>query len=290
MIRGAQAALLSVLAGCSEAGRASDANCSDDPGASPSDVCPFVVHSSPELDAQNVYPSPFGDGQGFVFRIDVAFSVPMNTGVENASFGAHDEPPTEHALRWDGSGFELTVLIRPKGLETRVLRDFTEYRLDLSTLESAEGIPLSRSRGLHDGALWFSTSSYDPLLNHSCGHTVFGPFGGGAAGSEHGEGLVISATHTQYEIQLPANGDVFTGFVTLRSFPQGSYRLYFDAPPVLARYTGTSEQTLHVEAAPESCAGIRAQADLELTSDHDVVLELGSDAPTLQLIVEALVK
>lgn len=120
------------------------------------------------------------------------------------------------------------------------------------------------------------------------GHTVFGPFGGGAAGAEPHEGLVVSATHTQYEIQLPADGDVFTGFVTLRSFPQGSYRLYFDALPVLAQYMDTSEQALHVEAAPESCAGIRAQADLVLTSDHDVVLELGSDAPTMQLIVEAL--
>jgi hypothetical protein len=254
-------------------------------------VRPSVVQTTPALGAKEVYPSPYGDGVKYRVEIAVQFSAEMDTGITELPFGPKGEALPMHPVIWAVDARSLVVAVSPPPLAPQILTEGTLYELDLSGLTDVVGQPLARDVGLEDGSLLFTTGSYDPLLNHSCGHTVFGPFDNGVASSESPPVFIASATHTQYALSFIGSDErEYAGIVGLQLATAGSYRLYFDGFPGLSivRATSDERESVTVEPTPRSCAGISGQLDVEVAADELLELHAQPNAPLMYMIVESL--
>jgi hypothetical protein len=237
---------------------------------------PFVVRSVPILGAEEIYPAPIGNGTGEEFELTVSFSESLDQHVELRLEGGGASITPE--IAWSGDGTELSALVRSAFAGLRPLADAAEYALDLSALRAIGGAPLQPDRGLRAGRLVFTTGTYDPLLNHSCGHTLFGPFSSVAAVEERHAAVDVGTTHIQYSVLLPSDGATFSGWLRARFVTGGPHRLYFDGdtPVVLERQReGKAARAVTLSPTPAACAGITHELTLDAAPDETIFLRLG---------------
>jgi hypothetical protein len=269
---------------CSGAG--SDATGAPDDGGAGmgSAPPPELLVSSPSLGAEGVYPASLWAGKGEEVVLALTFSEPM-TATGDLALEAHDHVRSVAALEWSHDRTELALFVRPDFTAPRPLEDETEYRLDLSTLVSDSGALLAPDVRLMDRGLTFTTGRYDPLLNHSCGHTFFGPFGSVASsGAADLSAPDISTTHVQYTVSLRETDGHYGGWVRARFPTEGPYRLYFDAATTLL---GDDGRELVLERTPPACPGISEQLTLVVEPHENVFLFVGpGDSPMRRVIVE----
>jgi hypothetical protein len=262
--------------------------CSGKDGESP--AAPELVTSTPALGAEGIYPAPLWNGKGEEVAIALTFSEPMNLEEElELEAGDHTRPIA--ALEWSDDRTALTLFVRGDFSMTRPLADETEYRLDLSPLVDDSGTPLAANAGLDDGTLTFVTGRYDALLNHSCGHTFFGPFGSVAASA--GADLTapdISTTHVQYSVALREQETEFGGWLRARFPGEGPYRLYFDAETSISMTRGTGEaEELALEPTPPACPGITHEVTITDMAGSDVFFFVGPEEVTTRRVIVELI-
>lgn len=246
---------------------------------------PVLIASAPKSGEVEVYPSPFGDGETYQFVAALSFSEAMNPSIRGVQLAAGDNRATDHLLEWKEGGTTATLSVNPPPLGVQILAEYTTYTLSFGELESAEGQPISTTLDGAEAHITFTTGAYDALLNHSCGHTVFGPFGAGIASAiDDDPTFTATATHTQYTLTLPAADKGHAGTIALNLPITGDYRLYFDTMVKLAAFASS----LDVAKAADSCHGIQAQADITLEASVPVTLELAADSQQVNLIVESL--
>jgi hypothetical protein len=169
------------------------------------------------------------------------------------------------------------------------LLDLTSYALDLSLLTSAHGVALDTQRNLTDGALRFTTSAFDALLNHACGHVQLGPFDGAMAAETPGPLTVATDTgHVNYTVTLPESEAGYEGYTRVTTLMGRHYHFLFDREiPVALFAEGAAEAALRVEPASAACAGITHRADFSAVAGEELFLHLGpTETSTLHMIVE----
>lgn len=253
---------------------------------------PYVVSAFPELDETDVYPAPLFDGNGEEFVMDVAFSEPMQPS-DAFTLVASDHERAANAT-WSKDATSVRLAVRPGLASPRPLADETEYRLDLSALTSPAGLALDPGVRLRRGQLSFRTGRYDELLNHSCGHTFFGPFASVGASELPDESAPdIGTTHTEYSIALPADDTgAFGGFVRARFLTAGVYRLYFDADiPVTVTSSPDAPATpMALTATPRACPGIERELTLRnVKAGENIFLFLGPQPTATRHVIVELV-
>lgn len=267
---------------------ASDASADADVADAAAPV-PRLISSSPAHGALDVYPSPLWSGNGEEVVIQLRFSEPMTLTDELVLQGPDHERPIAE-VEWSDDHTELTLFVRPDFLEPRALRDDTEYSLATSALVSLRGVALEPSVGLEEGCLVFTTGRHDALLNHSCGHTFFGPFADIVAGrSDDASAPDISTTHTQYTVTLRADGDEFRGWLRATFPSEGPYRLYFDAATTVAIENSSSDEphAVTVSPTPPACPGITQELTVMPGVGENLFFGLGPEGnPQRRVIVE----
>jgi hypothetical protein len=249
---------------------------------------PELVASSPLFDATAVYPAPMWNGRGEEFVIALAFSERMALAAELSLEAATGGRPIAE-LVWSEDETKVSLFVRPSFTSPRPLADETEYWLDTSSLIGASGARLRPDAGLRQQRLRFTTGRYDALLNHSCGHTFFGPFQGiGSSGEASASSPDVSTTHVEYTITLRENDGSYGGWLRARFPSPGPYRLYFDGETtVRLRETTGATRELALTATPEACPGIAYQATFSANPGEETFLHLGPPAsPTRRMIVE----
>lgn len=264
-------------------------SCSDTAVDTPTEPGPFLLSASPALDETNVYPAPLWRGNGEEFAIELRFSLPMDAGKDLVvESDDHRHPVSES--KWSDDRRQLSLFVRPDFSSSRPLADERQYALDLSSLVSASGALLEPDLGLRERRLVFSTGRYDPLLNHSCGHTFFGPFASvAAAGANDASAPDISATHTQYAVTKNALDEGYGGFLKARFPTHGPYRLYFDGEPRIALVENDRETALLPKRSAQACPGITHEIDLIPRADDDLYFRLGPDATSRDRVIVELV-
>lgn len=251
---------------------------------------PHLVSSVPRIDETNVYPSPLLRGNGEEFVLELAFSEAMH---EHDTFELVAQDHERSAVpEWSEDGTALTLLVRPSLTAPQPLADDTEYSLDLSSLSSTAGAALDPNVRLRAGQLSFRTGYHDVLLNHACGHTLFGPFASFAASeSPDPSAPDIGITHTEYSIALPADdAGSFAGFVRARILMAGSYRLFFDGETTvsLSDSPETRGEPTRLTPTPQACPGITHELTLATADAGDeIFLHIGPQTtPMRRIIVE----
>jgi hypothetical protein len=253
---------------------------------------PHVVSSVPQLDEPNVYPSPLLRGNGEEFVLELAFSEAMR---EHDAFELVAQDHARSAVpEWSEDRTALTLFVRPSLTAPQPLADDTEYSLDLSSLESAAGAALDPDVRLRAGHVSFRTGHHDRLLNHACGHTLFGPFASVAASeSPDASAPDIGTTHTEYSIALPENETgSFAGFVRARIPMTGSYRLFFDGDTTVSSRDSaeTRGEPAPLTPTPEACPGITHELTLATADAGDeLFLHIGPQPTTTRRIIVELV-
>jgi hypothetical protein len=267
------------LSGC-------DSSPSAAPGAGGGSPHPYLVSATPALDASDVYPAPVWDGRGESVHVVLGFSEPMHQR-EDLRLSGTSEPRAPEVL-WADDGLSLDLSVSASLSGARPLADFSEYTLDLSPLANDAGRQLDPDRGLDQGTLRFTTGAYDPLLNHSCGHTFFGPFADVAAGSTADLSAPdLGTTHTAYTLLLrPSEDDVFSGWFRTQFPLPGPYRLYFDADVAVTNAAGVALPLTPTRAA---CPGITHELTIHPDADELQFYFLGPHrTSTLSIIVELI--
>jgi len=248
---------------------------------------PTLLSSTPALDEDAVYPSPLWSGDGEEVVIELAFSEPMVlTGELRLTAAEHERPIAE--VVWSQDSRNASLFVRPDFSNPRPLRDETEYALDTSGFISAAGLHLDPEIGLRDGILVFTTGRFDGLLNHSCGHTFFGPFADLVAGPQPDDSAPdITTTHTQYTVALLPEESAFSGWLRA-TFPSvGPYRLYFDTEVTLARFDGGTMQPMTLSPTARVCPGITHEVTLHPAAGEAWLLFVGPQPSSpVHVIVE----
>jgi hypothetical protein len=256
------------------------------------ELAPHLVSSVPQLDETNVYPSPLLRGNGEEFVLELAFSEAMH---EHDAFELVAQDHERSAVpEWSLDGTDLTLFVRPSLTAPQALADDTEYSLDLSSLSSAAGSALDPNVRLRAGQLSFRTGYHDRLLNHACGHTLFGPFASFAASqSPDASAPDIGAPHTEYSISLPENETgSFAGFVRARILMTGSYRLFFDGETTVSSSDSPERrgEPAPLTPTPEACPGITHELTLATADAGDeIFLHIGPQTTTMRRIIVELV-
>lgn len=253
----------------------------------PHEPAPYLVEATPPDGATGVYPFPLPNG----VSIRLTFSESMSTELNEANLRA-DGVEKAVPIEWAESGKEALVVIAPNPLTgAPPLLDLTSYTLDLSPLESRSGIRLDPQQSLANGGLRFTTSTFDPLLNHACGHVEFGPFDSAAASELPSAQTVPTDTgHINYTITLPKTEAGYEGYTRVTTLMDRHYHFLFDRDVPLALSTeGALEEPLKVEPASAACAGITHRAAFDAALAEDRFLHLGP-IPTsnLHMIVEVV--
>ena len=261
----------------------------DDGGASPGHgSAPHVVGAAPILDAREVYPAPLWNGNGEEVIVEVSFSEPMDLESEFV-FEARDHVRPAAAI-WSADTKQLLIVARSDFAFPRPLADLTEYSLDLSTLVSARGTELDPNQHLRQGRLVFTTGRHDALLNHSCGHTFFGPFASvGSAKEPDGSAPDIGTTHTQYAVTLQEGLGELGGWVRANFVAKGQYRLYFDGETTVSVNDAAAGNVkpLSLAATPPACPGIAYELTLNPQPSVELFLRLeAQESPVRKVIVE----
>ncbi|HET9954321.1 MAG TPA: Ig-like domain-containing protein [Polyangiaceae bacterium] len=249
---------------------------------------PVLLSASPEVGATDVYPGPVPDGTGERFTIRLTFSQPMQLNSEpRLTAGERALTPK---VSWSSDRNEVELMFSAGFSGIRPLPDQTRCSLDLGGFEATDGTPLAARE------LVFTTGSYDALLNHSCGHTFFGPFATVAAAREPAAQLPnTSTTHTLYTVSLPeADAESrYGGVLRLRFAASGKYRLYFDVLPEVSWLSPERDSDSEAvvpqvpSPAPQACPGIAHQLDFTAEANQDLFLGLRRpDAPQLSMLIE----
>jgi hypothetical protein len=252
---------------------------------------PTVESSTPSQGQTAVYPSPYGDGSSYRVALEVRFSSEMDTYTTELPFGPVGQAPVKLPVVWAENARSLKLFVYPPPLAPQILQAETSYQLGLAELRSATGQVLQWDANQRDATLRFTTGQYDALLNHSCGHTVFGPFGVGVASMATPPVSIASDTHVQYDLSfLTGKAGKYQGHIGLRLAVAGQYRLYFDQLPEVNVVRAEREERVDVLSAADSCPGIRGQLDLKLDAEEAIELALTPSASLLRMIIESVVQ
>ena len=252
---------------------------------------PQLLRSSPALGAIGVYPAPLWSGQGEEGVIELTFSEPMVLRGELLLDSAEESRPFSEMV-WSEGATHLALFIRSDFSHPQPFFDATEYWLDTAPLSNESGVQLDPHKGLEDGEFSFTTGHYDALLNHSCGHTLFGPFATVVAQEEANVAAAdIAVTHTQYTVVLPPNENEYKGWIRARFPTGGPYRLYFDQEMRLglSEKVGAEIEALQLTKTPRSCPGITREITLHPTAGEDIFLQLATEDSSLRNIIVELV-
>jgi hypothetical protein len=131
----------------------------------------------------------------------------------------------------------------------------------------------------------------DPVITHTCGHANFGPFESVAAQAYPGFVFTdISASHTAFNISLPASGSAYEGAVLYGPGESGRYAFFTTPGVTLSVLDGAGVPVaLAIEAAvpAELCGAMEHVAVYELDSSQVYTVVHGPTAsPAVQTIVE----
>lgn len=253
---------------------------------------PRLATSSPAAGATDVYPVEVALEGGVAVRrkrLTLTFTEPMDTTAGPFALRpAHtaEALPVEGA--WDESGHTLTVTVPAPAGGGLPLEPHTAYALQLAGLRDARGNALDDA-ALPGGRLEFTAGGDDPLLDHACFHTLFGPFSRvSASPSASAATPRVDVTHREYTVLLVPGPGPYAG-VTRARLTGEDYALYFAAPPTLtvhASDTGAAVP-LEVSPAPPACAGITHQGVFTHPGSPELHFRYGpSDAPAVRLILE----
>ncbi|XYH97178.1 Ig-like domain-containing protein [Sorangium sp. So ce1128] len=255
---------------------------------------PHAAASYPAEGDQRVYPTEIYDSDSIVSerkRLRVTFSEPMDPGVTQARL-INTTSGAGRALSgtWapDALSIELTVL--PSDGADHPLDEDAFYALDLRTLRDAAGNALDTSHPyLGNGILNFKTIASDAGLNHTCQHTLFGPFESVSATAAPDGAPSTSATHTEFTIDLPSSGGEHAGYTRVSAPGGGTRVFYFDqlVPFELYDTAAMAALSLTVRPAPDACPGITHYAEATLAADvwHDARFGPVS-SPPLKMVIE----
>ena len=275
------------VGGAAPGGAAQQGGAENEAGAPSDERAPYVLDTVPLLDATNVYPAPLWNGNGEEVVVEISFSGAMRPESE-LWFEASGQTRLGMAS-WSADATRLRIVARPDFTFPRPLADDTTYSVDLSSLVSQSGVGLEPNVGLRAGLLSFTTGHHDALLNHSCGHTIFGPFASfGAAPTADDSAPDISTTHTEYSVTLPDRGGDYGGWLRANFVSAGQYRLYFDGETrVSSQDADGNTYDLALLETPRACPGIAYQVTLSPLSGAELFLRLETkDAPLRKVIVE----
>jgi hypothetical protein len=251
---------------------------------------PFVTAAIPPLDAKEVYPAPLWGGNGEEVVIELSFSSPM-TQRQDFGLDASDHVRPLEAT-WSADATTLTLVARPDFSFPHPLAETSEYSLDVSALLSDQGAQVEPDRALRNGRLVFSTGRHDALLNHSCGHTFFGPFASvGSALIANAMAPDISTTHTQYSVTLNEDESGYAGWVRANFATSGQYRLYFDGlVKLLVRADGTGRaEAVAPTTTPRACPGISYETTFDAAAGAEIFLRVEASADRVRRVIVELV-
>lgn len=251
-------------------------------------VAPRLVATSPVQGATDVYPARLYGGMVPRVRIALRFDEAMAPDVASVTLTgaarraelreATGAETRELAGAWSEDGTELVVEVVGSGLTSQPpLADGAMYEVDVGALRDRAG---NRAVG---GPLRFATGTFDPLLNHSCGHVFFGPYAtASAAATASMAAPRTDAPHTRYTVAVPAGG----GFTRLRLAAAATCHLFVDGDVPIALEAATGEARPVARAAtPDACDGISERATFHLDALEEVYLHLGA-GPEARFIVE----
>lgn len=251
---------------------------------------PRLLRSTPALSAADVYPAPLFSGEGEEVIVELEFSAAMQLEAElelvPIAPQGHVRPVAE--VRWSPERTRASLFVRGDFAEPHPLLDRTTYALDLSPFVDARGATVEPDIGLDDGRLTFTTGRFDALLNHSCGHTFFGPFASvGAHETRHARAPNVSVTHTQYTVTLPLLGAQYEGWVWVQFAVGGTYHFYLDVSIPVSVWRSGAETVVPVVPVANACPGIGFVAAFDAAIDEQLFFRIGPQAqPNLELIVE----
>jgi methionine-rich copper-binding protein CopC len=261
----------------------------------PDTLKPHATASYPAEGDQQVYPTEIYDHDSIVSerkRLRVTFSEPMDPGVTqvrliNATSGA--SRALSGAWAPDALSIELTLL-RSEGAHHPLDED-AFYALDLRMLRDAAGNALDTSHAyLGNGILNWKTIASDAALNHTCGHTLFGPFESVSATAAPDDAPSTSATHTEFTLDLPTSGGERTGYTRVRAPGGGTFAFYFNqlVPFELADTATMTALPLTVRATPDACVGITHYAEATLAAGVWHLARFGPiSSSQLKMVIDA---
>jgi hypothetical protein len=270
-----------------EGGAASESGAPSGSGAASDEPAPYVLEAIPILDATDVYPAPLWSGNGEEVVVEVSFSESMKP--ESELLFEASEQTRPGTASWSADATRLRIATRPDFTFPRPLADDTTYSLDLSALVSQSGVGLEPNVGLRAGLLVFTTGRHDALLNHSCGHTFFGPFASMAAAPTADElAPDISTTHTEYSVALPDRGGDYGGWLRANFVAPGQYRLYFGGETrVSSQDADGNTENLALLETPRACPGIAYEVTLSPQPGAELFFRLeAKESPLRRVIVE----
>jgi hypothetical protein len=129
-------------------------------------------------------------------------------------------------------------------------RDATVFTLDAASLDASAGLDADDEGGAQADA---GMCRVDPVLEHSCLHAQFGPYGDLSVGAGSAAGPDVSKAHTAWRMSLPSGQP---GKVSLRPTMTGEYVFYLDrALPLRVSLEGESLSPSYSEPVT-TCAGI----------------------------------
>jgi hypothetical protein len=260
---------------------------------------PWVTGSAPAEGSTNLYPVEVyyrTTGQkGLAERkvLTVAFNVPMDTSVTQATLHDKTEPGAEPRTvegTWspDAKTLTLTVLQPEEG--GPVLYGENAYALDLRGFQDAEGHALDAAHpGLGDGRLDFQTAPSDELLNHACGHTLADTSTAVSASATPTGALPrMDKTHAYYAVTVPSDSGSPAGYVRLLLQPETSYVLFLDAPVSvsLSPLSGGAPVASPLEAVPPACAGLTHRVLFTTPADDAALRAQVTGSPAFHAILE----
>jgi hypothetical protein len=238
---------------------------------------PRVTWTSPPANATSVYPGeifwntdpalPTGvrTRMSFVLRFDQPMD-PLVSSVTLVDIASGDEREVEGTWTFDGNNSELAVVLVETADGVNPLEPQTSYRLVYDQLRGANGMQVDRgSPNLPGGALWFSTSAADGLIEHACIHLLADVCR--SVNSSAGMGTAAPATstsHYQYAVRLLSDGaGGYGGYTRLTQGPSDKVLLLLREDATLTVYDQVNNYTVPVELEPvaPACPLVTTRSD-----------------------------
>lgn len=241
-------------------------------------IAPRLAAAAPAQGAVDVYPAHLDGGMVPRVRIALRFDEAMDPGEAMLAWAAVGGEVHRVTGTWSADGMELVAEIVGSALTAQPpLADRTMYEVDFGALRDVAG------NAAEGDALRFTTGTFDPLLNHSCGHVFFGPYAtASAAATASMAAPRTDAPHTRYTVAIPPGG----GFARLRLATAATCHLFIDGDVPIALETAAGEAVAIERAAtPDACEGIRERATFHLAALEERYLRFGAAAEA-RFIVE----
>lgn len=247
---------------------------------------PTVESSSPAHLETEVYPAPVFGGTAPRVTVTLRFDEAMDPTQRQVTWGPQGGAMQAVMGSWttDRRGFSFEIAGALSG--RRPLEDRTGYQVSLQGLRDLAGNPATLD-GQTD-SLRFTTGTYDALLNHSCGHVLFGPFVAlTAAASPSPQAPRSDAAHTRYTVSLPGAAP-FSGATRLRAPANATWHLFLDGDlPISVLDAQGQPLALTRAVTPRACDGISHSVTFALAELDQVSLIFGPQpAATARFIVE----